>query len=116
LRTGILYMAAWVEPWLGAHRVGARSLHPYHPTLVPPLVEAAHQQGLEVYPFTVGEPRRLEELAKMGVDGLITNQPGLDRAVVGGLPAAGARLARWQGRRGWQVPAAPDGIEGGVGV
>ena len=88
LRTGILYMAAWVEPWLGAHRVGARSLHPYHPTLVPPLVEAAHQQGLEVYPFTVDEPRRMEELAKMGVDGLITNRPGLARSVVDGLPSA----------------------------
>ncbi|BAS26028.1 glycerophosphodiester phosphodiesterase [Limnochorda pilosa] len=82
VRTGILYMAAWVEPWAGARRVGARSLHPYHPTLVPPLVEAAHAQGLEVYPFTVDEPARLRELAAMGVDGLITGRPAEARAVV----------------------------------
>lgn len=84
LRTGILYMAAWVEPWVGARRVGARSLHPYHLTLVPPLVEAAHSQGLEVYPFTVDEPERMRELAAMGVDGLITNRPGQARSVIHG--------------------------------
>lgn len=82
IRTGILYMAAWVEPWVGALRVGARSLHPYHPTLVPPLVEAAQAQGLEVYPFTVDEPARMRELLAMGVNGLITNRPGAARAVV----------------------------------
>jgi len=84
IRTGILYMAAWVEPWVGARRVGARSLHPYHLTLVPPLVEAAHSQGLEVYPFTVDEPERMRELAAMGVDGIITNKPGLARSVIHG--------------------------------
>jgi len=39
-------------------------------------VAAAHALGLEVVVWTVDSPRRAQELAGFGVDGIITNEPG----------------------------------------
>jgi glycerophosphoryl diester phosphodiesterase len=41
------------------------------------LVRAVHAEGGEVYVWTVDEPKRIELLDKMGVDGVITNDPRL---------------------------------------
>jgi glycerophosphoryl diester phosphodiesterase len=40
-------------------------------------VRAVHARGGEVYVWTVDEAKRIELLASMGVDGVITNDPRL---------------------------------------
>lgn len=40
-----------------------------------PFVDAAHGFGCEVYVWTVNEPREMEALLELGVDGLITDFP-----------------------------------------
>ncbi len=48
------------------------------------LVEAAHRRGLSVLVWTVDDPVRIGELVGWGVDGIISNRPGLARSVVDG--------------------------------
>jgi glycerophosphoryl diester phosphodiesterase len=45
------------------------------------LVEAAHQLGLRVVPWTVNDLRQMAALVDLGVDGLVTDEPALARAV-----------------------------------
>lgn len=51
------------------------------------LVDAAHGRGLRVVPWTVNDVRQMTALVDLGVDGLVTDEPALARAV------ADARLA-----------------------
>ncbi|WP_205698308.1 glycerophosphodiester phosphodiesterase [Conexibacter sp. SYSU D00693] len=46
------------------------------------LVAAVHRRGLVLRAYTANTPRRLRELADLGVDGLITDAPDRARAVV----------------------------------
>jgi len=39
------------------------------------LLERAHRSDLSVYPWTIGDGERAENLAKMGVDGIIADDP-----------------------------------------
>lgn len=64
------------------HRHGA--YHPWHFALTASVVEAAHEAGLELNPWTVDDPARMGELISWGVDGLITNVPDIARRVVDG--------------------------------
>jgi glycerophosphoryl diester phosphodiesterase len=41
------------------------------------LVRAVHDAGGQVYVWTVDDPRALVALERMGVDGVITNDPRL---------------------------------------
>lgn len=45
------------------------------------LVEAAHGLGLRVVPWTVNDVRDMTALVDLGVDGLVTDEPALARAV-----------------------------------
>lgn len=47
-----------------------------------PLIRQAQAQGKQVYAWTVDEPVTMVRLISMGVDGLITNEPALARAVM----------------------------------
>ncbi len=49
----------------------------------PLLVDAAHDAGLQVNVWTVDDPARMVELATMGVDGIVTNDPALARETLG---------------------------------
>jgi glycerophosphoryl diester phosphodiesterase len=55
---------------------GAKSVNPRHDHVSRALVAACHQKGLDVYPWTVDDPGRLEHLLRLGVDGVFTNVPG----------------------------------------
>ncbi len=61
------------------------------------LIRRARKQGKRVYAWTVDDPLTMSRLISMGVDGLITNEPALARAIMdarNGLSAA-ERLTLW---------------------
>lgn len=60
-----------------ARALGCRSLGPHQARCTPTLVSAAQDAGLLVSTWTVNEPARMDVLAAMGVDSLITDVPSL---------------------------------------
>jgi glycerophosphoryl diester phosphodiesterase len=63
---------------------GHVALHPFDRTVTHELVELVHQAGLTINVWTVDDPARIEELAEMGVDGIVTNVPDIAAAVLRG--------------------------------
>lgn len=55
--------------------MGCAAINPHDSLVTPRLVADAHDRNLEVNVWTVDEPDRIVELAAMGVDGIITNDP-----------------------------------------
>lgn len=48
---------------------------PYYQLVTPDLVKQAHERGMKVIPWTVNEEKDMENMKKMGVDGLISDYP-----------------------------------------
>ena len=65
-----------------ARAVGAEALHPWAGLATRDLIEAAHAEGLAVYPYTVDAEDDMRRLLDLGVDGLFTNFPDRLRALV----------------------------------
>ena len=63
---------------------GHVALHPFDRTVTHELVQLVHEAGLTVNVWTVDDPARIEELAEMGVDGIVTNVPDIAAAVLRG--------------------------------
>ncbi len=82
IKTSILYMAGMVAPWVYAQYVGVEGIHPYFPSLIPPVVEDCIRNGLMVNPFTVNDEFHLQQVSAMGVTGIITNFPDRAKKVV----------------------------------
>ena len=59
---------------------------PHHSELSRTLLEAAHRAGLQVVPWTVNAPAAIARLAHWGVDGIITDDPLVARAVLQPVP------------------------------
>jgi len=51
------------------------AINPSDEIVTPRWIDVAGEAGLAVYVWTVDDPKRMKELAKMGVDGIITNVP-----------------------------------------
>lgn len=75
VKTALLYMEGLYKPEQYCHTTGADALHPFFYAVQPEIVQAAHQSGLLVNPFTVNEERVMQNLLQMGVDGIITDYP-----------------------------------------
>ncbi len=63
------------------------AIHPHHSALgtgdgARRIVDVVHGSGLDINVWTVNEPQRMQELTSAGVDGIITDDPGLLRAVL----------------------------------
>ena len=60
--------------------LGANAINPLHSFVTHDLVEEAHGESLEVYPWTVNDTTRMFELFRLDVNGVITDFPnvGLD--------------------------------------
>lgn len=62
--------------------LGAKVWSPHARDLSPALVAEAHALGLAVIPWTVNDPRDMEQAIALGVDGLITDYPDRLRTVL----------------------------------
>jgi glycerophosphoryl diester phosphodiesterase len=73
-----------VAPW-------ASYVNPHHRRVTRDYVRAVHEHGMRCVPWTVDDPRRVRRLIDAGVDGVISNRPGVvmrvRRALVGRHPA-----------------------------
>lgn len=75
---------AWSDGSL-AHAVksiGASVLSARYGDITDPLIAAAHQQGLQIVPWTVDDAPTMASLIDRGVDGLITDYPDVGRQVI----------------------------------
>jgi glycerophosphoryl diester phosphodiesterase len=87
-RIGVLWQHADLEPmWCAAAALGAMAVHPHWGLIDEAVVVEAHQRGLQVLAWTVNDPDAMAELARLGVDGLISDFPERLRAVGGGRSA-----------------------------
>ncbi len=57
-------------------RLGVFSWHPHFRSLNQQLIDSAHAQGLRIFPYTVNAIDDMLKLVNMGVDGVITDDPG----------------------------------------
>ena len=74
-----------------APKLGVRSIWAYHPTITRRLVASCHAAGLEVIAWTVDDLPSMRALARLGVDGICTNDPRLFARLDGRPPSASAR-------------------------
>ncbi len=63
-----------------APELGVRAVWAYHRLITPKLVAAAKDAGVELNAWTVDEAERIQKLAEMGVDGIVSNDPRLFKA------------------------------------
>jgi glycerophosphoryl diester phosphodiesterase len=78
----------WQEAVERATGCAADSFHPREDLVDAGLIAACRSRQLAVYPWTVDDPKRLEELRQLGADGVFCNDP---ERVARWLAAAGAR-------------------------
>ncbi|MEV6556116.1 glycerophosphodiester phosphodiesterase family protein [Nocardia sp. NPDC051756] len=71
-----------VSPVHGDPQGGSVEDPGYQPFTTSALVEAAHQHGIRVVPWTVDDRPTMMALLDLGVDGLITNRPDLLRTIL----------------------------------
>jgi glycerophosphoryl diester phosphodiesterase len=81
--TGVLYSRVLEDPLGYAEDLGATAINPLHELVDSELTSAARDRCLAVYPWTVNETNRMTELARLGVDGIITDLPDACLKVVG---------------------------------
>jgi glycerophosphoryl diester phosphodiesterase len=65
-----------------AARLGCTAIDPRARLVDAAFMRRARALGLEVYPWTVNAPKEALRLARLGVDGVITNHPGPVREVL----------------------------------
>lgn len=75
-----IFRRPWMAPLLSVY-----ALHPRETLVTEELVRKAHLRGMSVNTWTVNEPSRMEELARMRVNGLITDRPDLALEITGRL-------------------------------
>ena len=84
---GALYLASRVRGLpLGPAILGSAAQIPLRrgrlELVTPRLVRAAHRRGAEVHVWTVDDAAEMRRLLDMGVDGLVTDEPGVLREVL----------------------------------
>ncbi len=60
----------------GVEQLGANALHPQHTLVTPQRIARLKARGLLVNVWTVNDPARARELARLGVDAIISDNPG----------------------------------------
>ncbi|ARB45511.1 glycerophosphodiester phosphodiesterase [Alloalcanivorax xenomutans] len=99
LERGYVSEYRYQQPTRRAAALGCRWLMPHHSLVSPRLMRSARRRGLKVSTWTVNDLNEAERLARLGVDGIITDFPtsflahfrGKDQRQVA-APAAQAEL------------------------
>lgn len=65
-----------------AKSIGADALHPHQWFVSAEMVEEAHENGIQVNPWTVNKEKDMKKLLSYGVDGLITDVPNIAKKVI----------------------------------
>lgn len=73
-QTALLYFYMQ-EPWRYAQELGATALHAAYPFLRKRHIMAAHENGLEVFVYTLSDDHDLRSACDLGVDGVFTDRP-----------------------------------------
>jgi len=68
---------------LAAARAGSLTLH--HALVSAAVVRAVHRRGARLLAWTVNDPARLARLTSLGVDGVVTDDPGRARETLATL-------------------------------
>jgi glycerophosphoryl diester phosphodiesterase len=76
-RNRLYLRRAWFAPLLQVN-----GLHAFHSIIDNAFVERAHRRGRWVYGWTVDDTEGMARLIRTGVDGVVTNDPGLLRQVL----------------------------------
>jgi glycerophosphoryl diester phosphodiesterase len=67
--------------WLGRW-VSPEVVHPYYLDVTDDYLDAEHRRGRRVNTWTVNDPNEIKRLFKIGIDGIITDDPRLARQVL----------------------------------
>jgi glycerophosphoryl diester phosphodiesterase len=70
---------------------GSAALHPKESLITPEALAGWRRQGFRIHTWTVNEPARARELAALGVDCLISDQPGAILQALGSNPQQDAK-------------------------
>ena len=78
-KIGLLYQLGLVDPWVYANYLHADAIHPHYFIIaaLPETVEKCREHGVEVNVWTPNEPDAIKLMLSLGVDGIITDRPGL---------------------------------------
>jgi len=82
---GQLTMRGWMGWWgrtLSWH-AGVDALNPFHSDASAGLVERVHAAGKRVYVWTVNAEEDIKRMLDLGVDGIITDDPGFALRLLG---------------------------------
>ncbi|MFX1305933.1 MAG: glycerophosphodiester phosphodiesterase [Promethearchaeota archaeon] len=70
----------WISSWISRKKMIKKAkynrfyaINPIHFLINKKFIGKAHQSNLKVFPWTVNSESRMEELVRLGVDGIITN-------------------------------------------
>lgn len=74
---GLLYDKNIEDIYIVAQNMHARSIHPHYREVNEELAAECKKAKIEIYPWTVNEKEEMNRLIDIGVDGIITNFPGL---------------------------------------
>lgn len=75
VKIGILYMEGLFEPWNYMKSLDCECAHPFYMAVTAEISRELKARGNIINVFTVNDPKTAIELARMGVDGIITNYP-----------------------------------------
>jgi len=70
----------WARSWLG-YLLRYQALHIHRDDATPEIVAATHQRDKRLHVFTVNDGSEMASLYKMGVDGIMTDDPPLARQI-----------------------------------
>ncbi|MHA1617371.1 MAG: glycerophosphodiester phosphodiesterase [Candidatus Njordarchaeales archaeon] len=77
IKTAILFVCYPVNVVRLARDAMADFINPYHEAVEEMMVNAARSAGLGILPWTVDDEESMKKLIRLGVDGVITNDPAL---------------------------------------
>jgi glycerophosphoryl diester phosphodiesterase len=77
IKTGVIFKCHPIKPADLALNAHANSLFPEHRYTSKEMMEEVHNYDLEIYPWTIDDLDKANQLIEMGVDGIVTNKPDI---------------------------------------